>query len=96
MTYGTGSKSAKAFGDAHEYGQTDMPATNMDLHNNAVGREIGRIYASNKIEFQLKSSFNASSSYFGSYSGTASDMIFISKNNQKKQVFSESHAKKSR
>lgn len=40
----------KTFGDAHEYGQTVVAATNMDLHNNAIGREIGRIYTSNSIE----------------------------------------------
>lgn len=36
MTHGTGGKSAKAFSDAHEYGQTDMPAIKMDLYNNAI------------------------------------------------------------
>lgn len=48
MTYEIGEKTAKTFADAHEYGQIDEAATNMDLENNAIGREIGNIYKKNE------------------------------------------------
>lgn len=43
-----GSKSAKIYGDAHEYGQVNMEATNMDLVNNEIGRQIGELYKKNE------------------------------------------------
>ncbi len=47
MTYEMGSKTAKQFADAHEYGQTGA-ATDMDLANNELGRQIGNIYKENE------------------------------------------------
>ena len=43
MTKGMGAYFAKAFGDAHEFGDENnkLCERNMDLHNNAQGRSVG-------------------------------------------------------
>ncbi len=48
MTYDMNKKDSDMIGTAHEDGETNLALTNMDLHNNAIGREIGEIYKQNE------------------------------------------------
>ncbi len=78
MTYEIGREFAKIYADAHEDGQTDMDATNMDLYNNAIGREIGDIYKYNENLAMQKSICPVPSRVHISCTGTQT-FIFLGK-----------------
>ncbi len=48
MTYDMNYADSMMIGTAHEYGETNIAASAMDLYNNEIGRQIGQIYKNNE------------------------------------------------